>query len=87
VNYKFKDVWALKMPWAKPIFNEVGLVTFLKCHLCSKIEKRTRFWWLNRILLKGPSMIKYAKTIVFKKINFINNIFSTLTLKKILKII
>jgi hypothetical protein len=42
VNYKFKDVWALKMPWAKPIFNEVGLVTFLKCPLCSKIEKKNK---------------------------------------------
>jgi hypothetical protein len=87
VNYKFKDVWALKMPWAKPIFNEVGLVIFVKCMFVLKLKKRTRFWWLNRILLKGPSMIKYAKKVVFKKINFTNNIFSTLTLKKILKII
>jgi hypothetical protein len=33
VNYKFQDVWALKMPWAKPIFNEARLVTFVKWHV------------------------------------------------------
>jgi hypothetical protein len=33
VNRKFQDVWALKLPWAKPIFNEVGLVIYMKCHV------------------------------------------------------
>jgi hypothetical protein len=28
------------MPWIEPIFNEVGMVTFMKCHVCSKIEKK-----------------------------------------------
>jgi hypothetical protein len=33
----------------------------------------------------GPSMVKYAKKVVLKKFNFKNSLFSTLTLKKILK--
>jgi hypothetical protein len=40
VNCKFYDVWALKMPWVEPIFNEVGLITYVKCHVCSRIEKK-----------------------------------------------
>jgi hypothetical protein len=28
VSHKFQDVWAFKMPWAEPIFNEVRLVIF-----------------------------------------------------------
>jgi hypothetical protein len=36
VNHKFQGVWALKMPWAKPILNEVGMVTSMKCHVCFK---------------------------------------------------
>ncbi len=42
VNCKFQDVWAFKMPWAQPIFNEVRLVIFIKCHVCSKIEKKNK---------------------------------------------
>jgi hypothetical protein len=41
------------MPWAKPIFNEVGLVTFMKCHVCFKIE--------NKVLVaKWDSIKKHA---------------------------
>jgi hypothetical protein len=36
-------------------------------------------------LLMGPSMIKYAKKVVVKKKKIKNSLFSTLTLKKILK--
>jgi hypothetical protein len=42
VSPKFQDDWALKMPWAKCNFNEVGLITFVKCHVCSKIEKKDK---------------------------------------------
>jgi len=52
VNHKFQDVWALKMPWGKPIFNEIRLVISMKCHVCFKIEK-TSFWWLNGIPLRS----------------------------------
>jgi hypothetical protein len=30
------------MPWAKLIFNETRLVPFMKCCVCSKIEKRDK---------------------------------------------
>ncbi len=50
-----------------------------------KLKRKTRFWWLSGIILQGPSMIEYAQKTILKKINFKNSIFSTLTLKKILK--
>jgi hypothetical protein len=40
VNCKFQEIWVVKMPWAEPIFNEVGLVSTLKCHVCSIIERK-----------------------------------------------
>ncbi len=30
------------MPWVEPIFNEIGLVIFVKCYVCSKIENRDK---------------------------------------------
>jgi len=30
------------MPWVEPIFNEIGLVIFMKCYVCSKIENRDK---------------------------------------------
>jgi hypothetical protein len=33
----------------------------------------------------GPSMVKYAKKVNLKKFNFKNSLFSTITLKNILK--
>lgn len=42
VNPKFQDVWALNMPWAKHNFNQIRLITFIKCHVCSKIEKKDK---------------------------------------------
>jgi hypothetical protein len=62
VSPKFQDDWALKMPWAKSNFNEVGLITFVKCHVCSKIERKTRFWWPSAIssrnmLIKGKKLM------------------------------
>jgi hypothetical protein len=30
------------MPWAKPIFNEVIMVTSIKCHVCFKILKKDK---------------------------------------------
>ncbi len=44
------------MPWIEPIFNEVGMVTFMKCHVCSKIEKK------NKVLVaKWDSIEKRAR--------------------------
>jgi len=42
VNHKFQDVWALKMPWGKPIFNEIRLVISMKCHVCFKVENKDK---------------------------------------------
>jgi hypothetical protein len=43
INHKFQKIWAMKMPWAKPIFNEVGLVYVVKCHVCTKIERKEKY--------------------------------------------
>ncbi len=55
MNHKFQDVWALKMPWAESIFNEVGLVTSIKCHVCSRIEKENKV-----LVVKWDSIEKHA---------------------------
>jgi hypothetical protein len=55
VNYKPQDVWALKMPWVELIFNEARLVTFVKCHVCSKIEKK------NKVLVAKWDSIEGSK--------------------------
>jgi hypothetical protein len=39
MDHKFQDVWALKMPWVDSIFSEARMVTWMKCCVCSKIEK------------------------------------------------
>jgi hypothetical protein len=39
VNHKFLKIWTMKMVCAKPIFNELGWVYVVKCHVCTKIEK------------------------------------------------
>jgi ribosomal protein S27E len=31
-----------KNAWAKPIFDEAGLVLFIKCHVCSRIDKKDK---------------------------------------------
>ncbi len=40
VNCKFQKIWAMKMPWVKPIFNEIGLVYAMKCRVCTRIERK-----------------------------------------------
>jgi hypothetical protein len=41
VNYKFQEIWVIKMPWAKLNFNEVGVVSTMKCdNVCTKIERK-----------------------------------------------
>jgi hypothetical protein len=32
----------MKMPWAEPIFNDVGLVCIVKCCVCTKIERKEK---------------------------------------------
>jgi hypothetical protein len=38
VNCKFQDIWVVKMPWAKPIINEVRLVSTMRCCVCTIIK-------------------------------------------------
>jgi hypothetical protein len=40
VNYKFQEIWGAKMPWPKPIFNDVRLVFVVRCCVCIKIEMK-----------------------------------------------
>jgi hypothetical protein len=41
VNYKFQEIWTVKMPWAKLNFNEVGVVSIVRCdNVCTKIERK-----------------------------------------------
>ncbi len=55
MNHKFQDVWALKMRWVKPIFNEARLVTFMKYCVYSKIEKKDKV-----LVVKWDSIEKHA---------------------------
>ncbi len=44
------------MPWVEPIFNEVGMVAFVKCCVCSKIENK------NKVLVaKWDSIEKHVR--------------------------
>ncbi len=56
VNHKFQDVWALTMWWVEPIFNEARLVTSMKCHVYSKIEKKDKV-----LVVKWDSIEKHAR--------------------------
>jgi hypothetical protein len=37
INHKFQDVWATKLPWAKNVLNEDGLITHVRCKICTKV--------------------------------------------------
>ncbi len=43
------------MAWAKPIFNKAKVVTFVKCHICSQIEKKDKI-----LVVKWDSIDKHA---------------------------
>jgi hypothetical protein len=47
VNCKFQKIWAMKMPWEKPIFNDGGLVCIVKCCVCTKIEMKEKNLVIN----------------------------------------
>jgi len=34
----------MKMPWEEPIFNEIGLIFTMKCHVCTKTERKEKNW-------------------------------------------
>ncbi len=37
-----QDIWVVKMPWEKPIVNDVGLFLVIRCHICTNIEKKEK---------------------------------------------
>jgi hypothetical protein len=41
-NCKFQEIWVVKMPWIKPIFNEVGMVSIIRCYVCIKIKRKEK---------------------------------------------
>ncbi len=43
------------MPWVEPIFNEVGLVSTMKCHVCTIIERNEK-----NLVAKKDSIDKHA---------------------------
>jgi hypothetical protein len=41
VNYKSQEIWTRKMPWTKLNFNEVGVVSTMRCdNICTKIVRK-----------------------------------------------
>ncbi len=57
VNCKFQEIWVVKMPWAKPIFNEVGLVSTMKCCVCTIIERKEK-----KLVVKWDFIEKHTRT-------------------------
>jgi hypothetical protein len=51
-NHKFQELLVMKMPWAEPIFNEVGMVSTMKCGVFTKIERNRKILVVKRTLLK-----------------------------------
>jgi len=46
----------MKMPWVEPIFNEVGLVSTMRCCVCTKIERKEKNWVVKwDFIIKHPS--------------------------------
>jgi hypothetical protein len=45
----------MKMPCSEPIFNEVGFVFVVKCHVCTKIERKEK-----KLVAKWGSINKHA---------------------------
>jgi hypothetical protein len=39
---KFQEIWFVKMPWIKPIFNEVGVVFIMRCYIRIIIKKKEK---------------------------------------------
>jgi hypothetical protein len=55
LNYKFQKIPILKMPWVEPIFYEIGVISIVRCHVCTKIERKEKI-----MLAKWDSIEKHA---------------------------
>jgi hypothetical protein len=41
------------MPWAEPIFDEIAMVSAMRCHVCNKIERKEKIMVAKWDLLKN----------------------------------
>ncbi len=78
-------IWNVHKPWN--VFF-VTKIQFLFCNLKTQAKKGLIMYnttngitTLKKHVNVGPSIVKYAKKVVLKKINLKNSLFSTLTLK------
>jgi hypothetical protein len=55
VNHKFQEIWVVKMPWAKPISNEVGVVSIMKCRVSTIIKRKGK-----KLVAKWDSIEKHV---------------------------
>jgi len=44
----------MKMPWVKPIFNEGGPVYAMRCHVCTRIERKEK-----KLVVKWDFIVKH----------------------------
>jgi hypothetical protein len=76
VNYKFQEIWVVKVPWTKPIFNEVGVVFTMICHVCMRIERKeknlvTKWDFIDKYVCKRKG--SYGKWIMDPKCVHVKN--------------
>jgi hypothetical protein len=45
----------MKMPWVEPIFKEVGLVSIVRCCVCTRIQRKEK-----KLITKWDSIKKHA---------------------------
>jgi hypothetical protein len=43
------------MPWAEPSFDEIGVVSAMRCHVCTRIERKEKI-----MVAKWDSIEKHA---------------------------
>lgn len=54
-NRHFQDSWAAKLPWAEAVVGESGLITQVRCKICSDVEGREKL-----LVPKLDSLYKHA---------------------------
>ena len=51
----FQDSWAAKLPWAESVVGELGIITEVRCRICTDVEGREKF-----LVPKLDSLYKHA---------------------------
>lgn len=51
VIWKFQDVWSMKMPQAKHVFDGDGNLSTFKCKMCTKnkLLHNIKIWWISML--------------------------------------